>query len=61
MKKKELKELAVRIAECEKAIQENKDIISVSQAQDEIMKLTAKVKSLSDLDLLDEMIQEILK
>ena len=61
MKKKELQELAKRIAECEQIIQDNKDIASVGKAQDEIMRLTAKVKSLNDLNLLDEMIQSILK
>ena len=60
MKKKELRALAQKIAECENTIQAGENGKAVIEAQNEIMRLTAKIQSIQDLDLLDEMIQEIL-
>lgn len=61
MKKKELKNLAQRIAEQEKILQDT----SISsderrEAENNIFLLASKVTSLEDMDLLDEYIQELL-
>lgn len=57
MKRKELKNIAKRIAECELIIQQNKDEASVEQAKLEILKLSNKI-TIFDLDLLDELVME---
>lgn len=61
MKKKELKNLAQRIAEQERILQDT----SISsderrEAENNIFLLASKVTSLEDMDLLDEYIQELL-
>lgn len=61
MKKKELKNLAQRIAEQEKILQD----ASITpderrEAENNIFLLASKVTSLEDMDLLDEYIQELL-
>lgn len=61
MKKKELKNLATKIAEAEYIVQTSKDLDAVHQAQEEIMKLCGKVKNIEDMVILDDMIQEILE
>ena len=61
MKKKELKNLAEKIAKCEYIIENSKDKAAISAAQTEIMRLTSKVHDFQDLDQLDELIQDILK
>lgn len=61
MKKKELKNLAVKIAAAEKALQNTKDQNVIHEVQDEIFKLSSKVHDIEDIMLLDEMIQEILE
>lgn len=60
MKKKELKNLAKKIADCEYVIQNSKDEYAVQQAQNEIMRLSGGVHSFEDLDLIDTMVQELL-
>lgn len=60
MKKKELKNLAEKIAKCEYVVENSKDSAAVQAAQTEIMRLSSKVHDFQDLDILDEMIQEIL-
>lgn len=60
MKKKELKNLAKKIAACEQVIQKNEDEYEVEQAQQEIMRLSSTVHSFEDLDLIDEMVQDLL-
>ena len=60
MKKKELKNLAKKIAECEYIIQKNDDQIEVDKAQNEIMRLSGMVHSFEDLDIIDTMVQELL-
>ena len=60
MKRKELKELAKKIAKQEKIIQESDDPKIQQAAQEEIMRLSGHIKSLEDMTILDEMIQEIL-
>ena len=61
MKKKELKNLAKKIAKYELILQYSTDTKEKEQAQNEIMKLTSEVHSFEDIDLLDEMIQEFLE
>jgi hypothetical protein len=43
MKKKELKNLAEKIAKCEYVIENSKDTSAISAAQEEIMRLSSKV------------------
>lgn len=61
MKKKELKNLAKKIAKYELILQNSTDEKEKKQVQSEIMKLSSEVHSFEDIDLLDEMIQELLK
>lgn len=61
MKRKELKELAKKIAKAELIIQRDEDPKQVQQAKDEIMKLSGHVDSLEDIMLMDEFVQDILK
>lgn len=61
MKKKELKNLAQKIADYEYILETNDDQEAINNAQKSIMQLTSKVKDFQDLDILDEMIQDILK
>ena len=60
MKKKELKNLAEKIAKCEHIIQTSKNEKKVQDAQNEIMRLASRVHDFQDIDLIDEMVQEIL-
>ena len=60
MKKKELKNLAKKIAECEYIIQTSQDDYDKEQAKNDIFKLTNGIHSFEDLDLMDEMVQEFL-
>lgn len=61
MKKKELKNLAEKIAKCEHIIQTSENEKEVQDAQNEIMRLASRVHDFQDIDLIDEMVQEILK
>ena len=60
MKKKELKNLAEKIAKQEIIIQTSEDSAEIQAAQNEIMRLSSRVHDFQDIDTLDEMIQEIL-
>lgn len=60
MKQKELKKLAQKIAKAESIIQSSADPKEISKAQNEIMELTGHV-TFSDLDSLDEMVQQFLE
>lgn len=60
MKRKELKNLAEKIAKCEYVIQNSDDQDLITTAQTEIMRLSSKVHDFQDLDLIDEMVQDIL-
>lgn len=61
MKKKELKNLATKIAKCEYIIENSDDKDAIEIAQAEIMRLSSKVHDFQDLDLIDEMVQTLLK
>lgn len=58
MKKKELKELAIRMVKCEKIIQDSDDEEKIKKAKNEILKLSKKLKNLEDIFELDIYIQE---
>lgn len=60
MKKKELKNLAQKIAKQEVIIQNSNDSAEIQAAQEEIMRLSSRVHDFQDIDTLDEMIQDIL-
>lgn len=60
MKKKELKNLARKIAEAEKIIQKNDDLEASKKAQEEVIRIANSITSLEDMMILDELIQEFL-
>ena len=60
MKRKELKNLAEKIAKCEYVIQNSNDEDAVQAAQEEIMRLSSRVHDFQDIDTIDEMVQDIL-
>ena len=61
MKKKELKNLAKKIANCEYIIQNSNDEAVKTIAKEEIMRLSNQVHDFSDIDTIDELVQEMLK
>ena len=61
MKKKELKNLAQKIAKYERIIQSSDDKKLVRQAEEEIMKLSSSVDSLEDMIAIDELVMELLE
>ena len=60
MKRKELKNLAEKIAKQEYIIQTSNDDVAVQAAQEEIMRLSSRVHDFQDIDLIDEMVQDLL-
>ena len=60
MKKKEIKNLAQKIAKYERIIQSSDDKM-VRQAQEEIMRLSSSVDSLDDMVAIDELVMELLE
>ena len=60
MKKKELKNLAKRIADAEFVIQTSSDKDEINQAKKTIMELSNHAIELEDIIALDEMVQDIL-
>ena len=60
MKRKELKNLAEKIAKQEYIIQTSNDNAVVQAAQEEIMRLSSRVHDFQDIDLIDEMVQDLL-
>lgn len=60
MKRKELKNLAEKIAKQEYIIQTSNDNVAIQAAQEEIMRLSSRVHDFQDIDLMDEMIQDLL-
>ena len=60
MKLKELKNLAKKIAKCEQIIQNSDDKDAIRKAEEEVMKLSGSVKSLEDIMIIDELVQELL-
>ena len=60
MKKKELKNLAKKIADADYINKNSDDAKAVAKAQDAILELSGKVSSVEDMLALDELVQEIL-
>lgn len=60
MKRKELKNLAKKIAQAEHIIQTSDNQDEIQRAQMEIMTLSSHVNSLDDITIIDEMVQELL-
>ena len=60
MKKKELKNLAEKIAKYEKIVQTSNDKNAVRKAEEEIMKLSSHVDSFEDMVAIDELVMEFL-
>ena len=61
MKRKELKQLAEKIAKQEIIIQNSDDPTKVKEAQTKIMELSSHVKELEDIVAVDEIVQQILE
>ena len=61
MKKKEIKNLAQKIAKYERIIQNSDDDKMVRQAQEEIMRLSSSVDSFDDMVAIDELVMELLE
>lgn len=61
MTKKELKNLAKQIAECERVIQTSEDKDERRQAEELIMKITRTVRNFEDLSKIDELAMKILE
>lgn len=60
MKRKELKNLAKKIAQAEHIIQTSDNQDEIQRVQMEIMTLSSHVDSLDDITIIDEMVQELL-
>ena len=60
MKKKELKNLAQKIAKAELIVQTSDDPKAVKKAEQEIMELSGHVNSIEDMVAIDEMVQDLL-
>lgn len=60
MKRKELKNLAKKIAQAEHIVQTSDNQDEIQRAQMEIMTLSSHVDSLDDITIIDEMVQEFL-
>lgn len=60
MKKKELKNLAQKIAKAELIIQTSDDPKAIKRAEQEIMSLSGQVDNLEDMVIIDELVQDLL-
>ena len=60
MKRKELKEIAKKIAKAEQIIANSEDNFAIRKAQDEIMELSGRLMSLDDMIAVDELVQDLL-
>lgn len=61
MKRKELKNLAQKIAKLEKIVQTSENEKEKKRAQDEIMHLSGNITNYEDIFLIDELVQEFLE
>lgn len=61
MKKKELKNLAQKIAAAERVIENSNNKNEIYNAEQEIMRLSGNISSITDMMALDEMVQTILE
>ena len=60
MKRKELKNLAKKIANAEYIVQHTDDMKAKSRAEAEIMELSGRVSSIEEMTIVDEMVQDLL-
>lgn len=60
MKAKEIKNLAKKIAQQEKILQTSTSTEEKARAEQEIIKLSSRVKTIEDMIALDEAIQDLL-
>ena len=60
MKRKELKNIAKKIAKAELIIQTSDDAKAIARAQQEILELAGQAESIDDMTIIDEMVQELL-
>ena len=60
MKRKEIQQLAKKIAKLELIIQNSDDKNEVHRAEEEVMRISANICSLADMEAIDEAVQEIL-
>ena len=60
MKRKELKNLAKKIAKAEYTIQNTTDLKAKARAEAEIMELSGKVSSIEEMTIIDELVQDLL-
>lgn len=60
MKRKELKNLAQKIAKAELIIQTSDDPKAIKRAEQEIMNLSGQVHDLEDMVIIDELVQDLL-
>ena len=61
MKQKEIKNIATKIAKCERIIRTSDDKKAIRQAEEEIMKLSSSVDRLEDMVVIDELVMEMLE
>ena len=61
MKKKDIKKFAKKIAKLETIIQNSTDNDEIHMAMNEILTLSGNIKSIVDLEAIDEAVQEILQ
>lgn len=61
MKRKEIKNIAKKIAKLELIIQNSTNQQEKEKAEQEIMNISCNVGNLTDLELIDEAVQEILE
>lgn len=61
MKTKELKKLALKIAEQERVLQTSDNNLDRKRAQEEILRLSSAVQSMEDMMTLDDMLMEMLE
>lgn len=61
MKKKELKNLAQKIAKAEMIIQTSDNAKAIAKAERDIMELSGHVDTIEDMVIIDEMVQDILE
>ena len=61
MKKKELKNLAKKIAKAELILQQSSDPQEIAKAREEIFQLCGSVHNLEDMTIIDEMVLDILE
>lgn len=60
MKRKELKNIAKKIAKAELIIQTSTDNKEIARAQQDIFDLSGQVTNLEDMTIIDELVQELL-